>query len=404
MQNWQRYKQQIIIDDVGLIGQQRLADARVLVVGCGGLAHPLLSYLTAAGIGEIGIIDDDKVELSNLQRQFIFRESDLGQLKTTAAKNHLQQLNSAISLITYQQRLTIDNIEAILKNYDIIADCSDNFASRYLINDYCVRLQKTLVSASAEKFNAQIAYFPDGDNACYQCLYPEKPQNNSTLNCNQSGIIGPVLGVAGSLQANFIINHLLGLSDKVFAHNFRESHPRESGDPKIFAETVDSRLRGNDETLLLDNSERIHDKCSQLLHYDGKSMKFATLDLRADPHCSICRHRGKAIKQKPSPLVAAISASECLQLLNNSPSTCILLDVRNDYQRQYGSLPQAVHIPYLELAARYQELLDYKQIIVVCQYESTSRQAGQFLAEAGGLQCPIAYVEGGIIALQAAFS
>tara|TARA_Y100001960_G_scaffold284005_1_gene319494 strand:- start:940 stop:1737 length:798 start_codon:yes stop_codon:yes gene_type:complete len=209
----ERYARHIVLKEVGGIGQAKLLDASVLVVGAGGLGSPLLMYLAAAGIGKIGIVDDDVVSLSNLQRQIAHSTTRIGLSKTASAKETIEALNPDVKVMRYDTRLNVDNILDLIADYDVIADGSDNFDTRFLINDSCMFSRKTLVSASILQFDGQLstfkAYLGDG-HPCYRCIYREPPPPGLTPSCAEGGVLGALAGVMGSLQATEIVKEILG--------------------------------------------------------------------------------------------------------------------------------------------------------------------------------------------------
>ncbi len=205
-----RYIRQTMLAECGEEGQHALSQARILVVGAGGLGAPLLTYLTAAGIGTIGIIDDDRVELSNLNRQTLFEEADIGRLKVDAARDTLEQHNASVQIRTYPFALTAENAHDIISNYDIIADGCDDFKTRFTVNAACVALQRPLVSASVIGWRGQLGSFDtrSAQSPCYQCfVHPDAPDANT---CDASGVMGAAAGVMGSMQALEIIRLVLG--------------------------------------------------------------------------------------------------------------------------------------------------------------------------------------------------
>jgi molybdopterin-synthase adenylyltransferase len=203
-----RYSKQIILKKIGILGQKKISSAKVLVVGVGGLGCPLVLYLANTGLGNIGLIDDDKVDLSNLNRQIIFNSSDVGKFKVIQAKKILDNINKKIKVNIYKSRLTKKNIKKILDKYEIICDCSDNFNTRYLINDYCLKNKKILISAAISKFDAQIFNFNFKENIpCYRCFMPEIPELENK--CDTEGILPTVAGIAGTLQANEVIKSII---------------------------------------------------------------------------------------------------------------------------------------------------------------------------------------------------
>lgn len=211
----ERYARHIILKEVGGPGQQKLMRSKVLVIGAGGLGSPLLMYLAAAGVGTIGIIDDDQVDLSNLQRQTIHKTTAVGTEKTESAQQTVAEINPEIKIITYQERLGESNAEGIIKLYDIIADGCDNFTTRFLVNDICLKYKKTLISGALSQFDGQLATFKgyETDKPCYRCLVPDHP--SGVLSCAEAGILGAVAGVVGTMQAVEVLKELLDLGDSL---------------------------------------------------------------------------------------------------------------------------------------------------------------------------------------------
>lgn len=214
----ERYARHIILKDVGGAGQMTLLKARVLVVGAGGLGSPLLQYLAAAGVGTIGIVDDDRVDLSNLQRQIIHTSDDVGTLKTESAAVKINALNSDVTVVQHSVRLDAYNAAAIIGGYEIIADGTDNFKTRHLVNDTCVALKKTLVSAALGPFEGQLATFKPHAGAglpCYRCFLPEEPPADMQRTCSDIGILGAVAGVVGTMQAVEVLKEILDMGDSL---------------------------------------------------------------------------------------------------------------------------------------------------------------------------------------------
>ncbi len=213
-----RYSRNIALSEIGVAGQMHLLDAKILVIGAGGLGSPVILYLSAAGVGTIGIIDSDRVELSNLQRQILYGSSLLGKSKASAAATRINDLNTDVNIISYKEFFNAKNASKIIEGYDIIADCSDNFTTRYLINDTCFALKKTLVSAAIIGFTGQIATFKAylGKNyPCYRCFCPSQPHENLLPNCLTGGVLGSIAGVIGSMQATEIIKEILSIGSSL---------------------------------------------------------------------------------------------------------------------------------------------------------------------------------------------
>ncbi len=210
-----RYARHIILKQVGGAGQQRLLSSRVLVIGAGGLGSPLILYLAAAGVGTIGVIDNDVVDLSNLQRQILHTTDQIGNLKTESAQDMIRQINPDVKIIAFSERLTDENAEEIISNYDIVADGCDNFDTRFVINDVCLKRKIPLVSAALSQFDGQISTFKGylSDKPCYRCFIPDHPGNVG--NCAEAGILGAVAGVLGTMQAVEILKELLELGDSL---------------------------------------------------------------------------------------------------------------------------------------------------------------------------------------------
>ncbi len=208
-----RYSRHIILSEIGQIGQDKLSNTKALVVGAGGLGCPVLQYLAAAGIGTLGIIDFDIVEVSNLQRQVLFGTSSLGENKAIAAKKRLEDLNNDISIIAYPKKLTYQNAIELFKQYDIIVDGSDNFETRYLVNDACIITNKPLVFGAIYKFEGQVSVFNYQNGPSYRCLFPNPPKKDTVPNCSEIGVLGVLPGIIGSMQANEVLKIVLGIGN-----------------------------------------------------------------------------------------------------------------------------------------------------------------------------------------------
>jgi len=209
-----RYARHIVLAEIGGVGQARLIAARVLVVGAGGLGAPLLQYLAAAGIDTLGVIDHDLVDLSNLQRQVIHRTTDIGVSKVESARRALLDINPEVEVIAHDERLTADNARRIVDGYDIVADGSDNFATRYLLNDVCFQLKKILVSAAILRFDGQISTYKAWQGAghpCLRCIFPAAPSEDAVPSCAQAGVLGALAGTLGALQASEVVKEILGI-------------------------------------------------------------------------------------------------------------------------------------------------------------------------------------------------
>ena len=239
----ERYSRHIILPEVGGSGQQKMLEARVLLLGAGGLGSPAAYYLAAAGIGNLGIVDFDRVDLSNLQRQIIHSTERIGMLKTESAKKTIQALNPDVNVTLYNEKMDSSNIMSLIKDYDYVVDGSDNFPTRYLVNDACVMKNKTLIHGSIYRFEGQVTVFKPGDGPCYRCLYPEPPPPGMVPNCQEGGVLGVLAGVIGNLQVVEVLKLILGI-----------------GKPLV----------------------------GKLLIYDALNTEFRSLRLRRDANCPMC--------------------------------------------------------------------------------------------------------------------
>lgn len=213
-----RYARHIVLREVGGMGQQKLLQSKVLVIGAGGLGSPLILYLAAAGVGTIGVVDDDRVDLSNLQRQIAHGMDDIGRDKVQSAKQSVAAINPDVQIIPLAERLTRDNVETLFADYDLIADGSDNFETRFLINDACFFLKKPLVSAAMLQFEGQLSTYKahlGGDHPCYRCIFPAPPPDDVARTCGEAGVLGALAGTMGSLQAVEVLKELLNIGESM---------------------------------------------------------------------------------------------------------------------------------------------------------------------------------------------
>ena len=215
--HFKRFKKQIILKKIGLAGQKRIFSANVLVIGLGGLGCPLLTYIASSGVGKIGIVDFDKVEISNLNRQTLFNLSDIGKFKVNQAKKVINKINKKINVIPFKKKLTSKNIKKIFSSFDIICDGTDNYNTRYLINDFCLKNKKILISSAISKFDGQLMKFNfKKKGPCYRCFIPSPPDFEN--NCETEGIFSPVAGIMGSLQANEVLKCILNSKNDLTNH------------------------------------------------------------------------------------------------------------------------------------------------------------------------------------------
>ena len=212
LKDYERFKKQIILKKIGIVGQKKIKNAKVLIIGMGGLGCPLLTYLASSGVCNIGIADYDKVELSNLNRQILFNTSDIGKYKVNQAKSKIKKIYKKITVKVFKIKISKNNIKSIIKNFDIICDGTDNFNTRFLINDYCKKNKKILISAAISKFDGHVfKYNFKKKGPCLRCFMPEKPLEEN--NCESEGIFAPVAGIIGALQANEVLKTVLDLKD-----------------------------------------------------------------------------------------------------------------------------------------------------------------------------------------------
>jgi len=348
-----RYSRHLMIPDVGLEGQLKLKAASVLVVGTGGLGSPVLLYLAAAGVGRIGVVDYDVVELSNLQRQVIHSSRAIGQLKVESARQRMAELNPLIQVDVYNELFTSANAMQIVQNYDVVVDATDNFPTRYLVNDVCVLAGKPDVYGSIFRFEGQVSVFDAQHGPCYRCLFPEPPPPGLMPTCAEGGVFGVLPGTIGSIQATEVIKLITG-----------------AGIPLV----------------------------GKLILYDALDVSFQTVNLRKNPHCKICGsepevtylidyeqfcglpshdqgvdHLESEWEIEPGELAAKIKASQ---------EIC-LVDVRELVEQQVSALPGARLIPYGEIGSRLDELDRSQEIVLFCRTGTRSARALQILLGAG---------------------
>ncbi|MBX2810014.1 MAG: HesA/MoeB/ThiF family protein [Cellvibrionaceae bacterium] len=337
---WLRYTRHLQLPQVGVNGQQRLQQSRVLIVGAGGLGSPVALYLAAAGVGHITLVDGDKVDLSNLQRQILFTTEDIDQPKAKCAQQHLLELNPEIAVDAVVADLSIDNAEHLMAPVDLIIDCTDNFAARYLINDTCVRLQKSWLFASIYQFSGQCALFTPA-SACFRCLFPEPPQ--TTVDCNTAGVLGVLPGLLGTHQANEALKYLTGAACP------------------------------------LENT---------LLVIDALELSYQKIQLRKSPECPVCGLHKQVMNTEAYRRADTTEDSNDIEMAlaqfnqqkNNSDN--ILLDVRSDEEHRAFNIG-GEHIPLDRLASALSQLDRKRKILCYCQTGVRSKQAAEVLIAHG---------------------
>ncbi len=336
-----RYNRHLKLNEVGLTGQVKLKKAKVLVIGAGGLGCPILQYLTAAGVGFLSVIDDDIIEESNLQRQILFNSEDIGKQKSIVAVEKLAVQNPFITLKYYNERLTTKNALALFENYDIIVDGSDNFSTRYLINDACILANKPLVYGAIHKFEGQISVFNYKNGASYRCLFPSPPKENEVPNCSEIGVLGVLPGAIGVLQANEVLKIILGIGTVL------------SDELKIL-----NLLENTSTTLkITKNKEQI------------ERIKLKGLEKDYNLFCGITKN--KNLKS-----ITILDAKKKL-----SQSEYIFLDVREEWEQPQIKELNALQIPLEQLDEMFEEIPKDKKVIVFCQTGGRSKQAILFLEQ-----------------------
>jgi molybdopterin/thiamine biosynthesis adenylyltransferase/rhodanese-related sulfurtransferase len=360
----QRYSRHLIMPEVGMDGQLRLKAAKVLCIGTGGLGAPLGQYLAAAGVGRIGLVDFDKVDLTNLQRQILFSTEDVGRPKIEAAAERLRGLNPDIQIATFETMLTSANALDILNDYDVIVDGTDNFATRYLVNDACVLLGKPNVYGSIFRFEGQASVFGYPGGPCYRCLYPEPPPPGLVPSCAEGGVLGVLPGIVGSIQAAETLKLIIG-----------------KGEPLV----------------------------GRLLLFDALSMRFRELKLRKNPECPVCGAHPTVTKlidyaefcgvrgeEAPTPVstVPEITPRELKARLDRGDDLFIL-DVREPHEYQICNIGGYL-IPLGDLSRRVSELDSSREIVAHCRSGKRSAEASEFLRQAGFRK--VLNLKGGILA------
>jgi sulfur-carrier protein adenylyltransferase/sulfurtransferase len=359
-----RYSRHLIMHEVGMDGQLKIKAAKVLCIGTGGLGAPLGLYLAAAGVGRIGLVDFDVVDTTNLQRQVLFGTSDVGQPKTAAAANRLRNLNPDIRIDTFETQLTSANALELFRDYDIIVDGTDNFPTRYLVNDACVITGKPNVYGSIFRFEGQITVFGYPGGPCYRCLYPEPPPPGLVPSCAEGGVLGVLPGIVGTIQAAETLKLIIG-----------------KGEPLI----------------------------GRLLLFDALAMKFRELKLRKNPDCPVCGTHPTVTKLIDYAEFCGVRGEEAPTTVTNVPEITArelkarldkgddiyVLDVREPHEYQICNINGHL-IPLGELPQRVHELDSSREIVAHCKSGKRSAQAVEFLRGAGFRK--ISSLKGGILA------
>jgi adenylyltransferase/sulfurtransferase len=366
-----RYSRHLLLPEVGVEGQQRLKAARVLCVGTGGLGSPLALYLAAAGVGTLGLVDFDVVDSSNLQRQIIHSTRDIGRSKLDSAAEKLLALNPALRVVKHETRLTSANALDILKDYDLVADGTDNFPTRYLVNDACVLLGKPNVYGSIFRFEGQASVFATREGPCYRCLYPEPPPPGLVPSCAEGGVLGILPGLVGVIQATEAIKLILGKEGKPLG-----------------------------ESLI-----------GRLLLIDALALRFRELKLRKDPHCPVCGPHPTVTRlidyeqfcgitpepRQENPVkngIPQMSVKELKQRMD-AGEDLFVLDVREPFEYQIANIG-ATLIPQGQVPQRLAEIDPAREIVVHCRSGARSQRIAEFLAASGYAR--VSNLAGGILA------
>jgi molybdopterin/thiamine biosynthesis adenylyltransferase/rhodanese-related sulfurtransferase len=360
-----RYSRHLIIPDVGVTGQKRLKNARVLCVGAGGLGSPALLYLAAAGVGTLGIVEFDTVDESNLQRQIIHGQSDIGRPKAESARDSIREINPYVTVVVHNEALTNDNVLAIFQDYDLIVDGTDNFATRYMVNDAAVLLGKPYVWGSIYRFDGQASVFWAEHGPCYRCLYPEPPPPGMVPSCAEGGVLGVLCGSIGAIQVTEAIKLLTGI-----------------GEPLL----------------------------GSLMVYDALEMSYRKIKLRKDPQCAICGENPTvtelidyeefcgAVSEEATAAAAGstITAPELNDWLNSGKSI-ELIDVREPAEWEIVRIPGARLVPKGEFltGAALSDLPQDKQIVLYCKSGVRSAEALAAVKAAGFRDA--VHVQGGVV-------
>ncbi len=347
-----RYSRHLLLPEVGVAGQKALRRAKVLLVGAGGLGAPAALYLAAAGVGELGVVDLDAVELSNLQRQILYGTEDVGRPKIQAATERIERLNPGVRVVPHEGKLDSANALEIVKRYDLVVDGTDNFPTRYLVNDACVLLGKPNVYGSIYRFEGQVSVFDASRGPCYRCLYSEPPPPDLVPSCAEAGVLGVLPGVVGALQATEAIKLIVGI-----------------GEPLI----------------------------GRLLLYDASAMRFRELSLAKNPDCVLCSPRatqkglidyaefcgvGPTVARGGSTGIPEITA-EALKAALAGEDPPLLVDVREPEEWEISRIEGALSIPKGELPERVSELARARSLVVFCRAGSRSADAVRTLLDLG---------------------
>lgn len=337
-----RYSRHLLIPQVGVAGQERLARARVLCVGAGGLGSPVLQYLAAAGVGRIGIADDDAVDESNLQRQTIFATSDIGKKKALVAAQRVLEINPLIAADPIPVRFDAGNARDLVRLYDVVVDCTDRFETRYLINDACKLEGKLDIYGSIFRFDGQVSVFGAKDAPCYRCLFPHAPAAGTVPTCAEGGVLGVLAGIVGALQANEALKAILQIGELL---------------------------------------------TGRLLLVDALGAHLREVTFERDEACELCGDSPVITGVREQAEEAAAPVAGLVEIeasrLRDALESATLLDVREPHEAVLGLLPGAVHVPASQLPGRLHELDATRKYVVACRVGAKSQWAARLMRDAG---------------------
>jgi len=354
----ERYARHVLIPDVGMEGQRRLKNARVLVVGAGGLGSPALMYLAAAGVGTIGVVDDDLVEMSNLQRQVVHGVADVGRLKSESAAETLASLNPLVQVVRHDVRIDSANALEIIADYDLVLDGTDNFPTRYLLNDACVLLGKPDVWGSIFRFDGQASVWWAQHGPCYRCVFPEPPPPGLVPSCAEGGVLGLLCAAIGSVQAAEAVKLIVGIGDPLIGRLMVHDALRQSWDALTVRKDPDCAVCGTSPTV------------TKLVDYQD-----------------FCGMPGGTVRAAASTPVPLISAPELADLLADSVASpgVLLVDVRGRDERTIAGIPgaQAIHLDEFRSGAAVSQIPFDRPVVIMCKSGSRSEEASRILIQAG---------------------
>lgn len=351
----ERYARHLSLSEVGLAGQEKLKKARVLLIGAGGIGSPAAYYLAAAGVGNIGIIDDDLVDRANLQRQILFTTEDIGKSKAEIAKLRISVLNPNIHVTAYAVRLTAQNAHHLIGDYDVVLDGSDNYQTRYLVGDVAAELHKPLVSGSLYQFMGQVGLLNSDNGPCYRCLYPEPPPEKLIPNCAEAGVLGVTAGIIGSLAASEVIKLIVGM------------HKASS---------------------------------ATLFTFDSLANELKQYPIRQHPDCLICiKHLAfSSLPRYDGPSVCKtipeVTPAQLKTLIESG--SVVLLDVRELWEREISQIQSSVHTPLGDIAEASLPFSANQPIVVYCKAGVRSLRAAEILRQRGFIN--VSHLEGGMMA------